>query len=174
MNDALRITRRRMGEAVVLELAGRLDASLDRELLVAIDAQIQKGDTRVVLDCAGLDYLGSRGVSAFIAVIDDLRSKGGDLKLASVSPQGALVLNRLGVSHLIQSFATSGEAAAAFSVPIVEFLKDGGLETVVGAEDGPVVHASSCAAVGKIRTVVTYVSKKQARDAGLRPCRRCC
>ena len=172
--DGLRITKRRQGEAVVLELAGRLDASLDRQLLAAIDAQLEAGEARVVLDCAGLAYLGSRGVSAFIAVLDDLRARGGDLKLACVSPQGALVLNRLGVSHLIQSFATPGEAAAAFSVPIVEFLKDGGLETFVGSEEGPVFHASSCAMVKKIRTLVTYVSKKQARDAGLRPCLRCC
>lgn len=172
--SALRITRRRQGEAVVLELAGRLDATLDQQLLQAIDAQVEKGETRVVLDCEGLEYLGSRGVSVFIAVLDDLRSRGGDLKLAGISPQAGLVLDRLGVSHLIQRFATPGEAAAAFSVPIGEFMKDGGLETFVGSEDGPVFHASGCAAVGRIRTVVTYVSKKQARDAGLRPCRRCC
>ena len=173
VTGGLRITRRSQGGAVVLELRGRLEASLDRHLLAALQAQVEAGDRRVVVDCSGLDYLGSRGVSAFIAVIDDLRGRGGDLKLCGVPPQAALVLDRLGVSRLLQRFATPGEAAAAFSVPIEEFLQDGGLETFVGSEGGAVFHASDCAAVRKIRTVVTYVSKKAARDAGLRPCRRC-
>jgi hypothetical protein len=113
-------------------------------------------------------------VSAFIAVIDDLRNRGGDLKVAAVSPQGSMVLDRLGVSRLIQRFATPGEAAAAFAIPIDEFLKNGGLETFVSPEVGRVFHASGCASVRAIHTVVTWVSRKQARDAGLRPCRKCC
>jgi len=169
----LRITRRRQGEAVVLELAGRLDASLDRHLLKALESLTEADERRIVLDCGGLEYLGSRGVSAFIAVIDDLRAQGGDLKLAGVTPQAGLVLDRLGVSKLLQRFATAGEAAAAFSVPIDEFLKDGGLETFVGSLGSAVFHASGCPSVKKIRALVTYVSRKQARDAGLRPCRKC-
>ncbi len=170
----LRITRRKQGEVAVLELSGRLDASLDRHLLQAIESLMEAGERSIVLDCGSLEYLGSRGVSAFIAVIDDLRAQGGDLKLAGVSPQAGLVLDRLGVSKLLQRFATAGEAAAAFAVPIGEFLKDGGLETFVGSEGGTVFHASGCPAVKRIRSVVTYVSRKQARDAGLRPCRTCC
>ncbi|HLF91918.1 MAG TPA: STAS domain-containing protein, partial [Planctomycetota bacterium] len=61
----LRITRRKQGEAVVLELAGRLDASLDRHLLHALEALTEAGERRIVLDLGGLEYLGSRGVSAF-------------------------------------------------------------------------------------------------------------
>ena len=110
----LRITRRKQGEAVVLELAGRLDASLDRHLLHALEALTEAGERRIVLDLGGLEYLGSRGVSAFIAVIDDLRAQGGDLKLAGVTRQAGWVLDRLGVSKLLQRFATAGEAAAAF------------------------------------------------------------
>jgi anti-sigma B factor antagonist len=174
LDRGLRLSRRTLADVVVLELHGRLDAALDRGLLQALGAHLEKGERRIVVDCAGLEYLGSRGVSAFIAVIDDLRGRGGDLKLAAVPSQAALVLDRLGVSRLIQRFATAGEAAAAFEVPIEEFLKDGGLDTFVSSEGGRIFHASGCTAVRAIRRVVTYVSKKQARDGGLRPCRKCC
>ena len=92
------IKRRRVGETVVLELNGRLDASLDRNVVGALQSHIDKGDQRIVIDCGGFDYLGSPGVSAFIAVIDILRGRGGDLKLARATPQAGLVLDRLGVS----------------------------------------------------------------------------
>ena len=169
----LRITRRTRGDVEILELRGRLEASLEEILLREIRAVLERGGRRVVLDCGGLEYLSSRGVSAFIAVIDDLRAGGGDLKLAWVKPQAAVVLDRLGVSKLIQRFDTAEAAVEAFRIPIAEFLSDGGLDVFISAPEGKVFHTSGCASVRRIGTAVTYPSKKQARDAGLQPCRRC-
>jgi anti-sigma B factor antagonist len=170
---ALRITRRSLGDVAVLELRGRLEGSLERALVREIQGVIDRGGRRVVLDCGGLEFLSSRGVSAFLAVLEDLRAGGGDLKLAWVKPQAAVVLDRLGVSRLIQRFDTAEAAAEAFRIPIAEFLSQGGLDVFVSSPAGRVFHASGCASVRRIGTAVTYPSKKQARDAGLAPCRRC-
>jgi len=170
---ALRIAERPSGTAVVLELAGRLEAPLDGPLLGRLESLAEAGRIRVVLDGAGLDYLASRGVSAFIAAVDTLRTRGGDLKLARISRQGALVLDRLGVSRLIQRFDTVEEAVQAFEVPIEDCLVEGGLESFVAAADSMVFHASGCRFVSRVREAKKFASRREAKGAGLRPCRRC-
>jgi anti-sigma B factor antagonist len=173
VGDALQIVRKEQGGIGILELRGRLETSLDPALLRALEGLSESGLPRVVVDCSGLEFLGSGGVSVFVAVLDDLRARGGDLKLAGVKPQAALVLERLGISKLIQHFGTVAEAAQAFRVPIEEYLSGGGLARFVASPEGGVFHASECAAARKIRRAVTYLSKKTAREAGLRACRRC-
>lgn len=169
----LRIATRFRDRFAVVELSGRLDASLDLRLMKEFERLKERGTKDVILDCAGLDYLSSRGVSAFIAGLDDLRGRGGDLKLIRVRPEAALVLDRLGVSHVIQRFETEDAAVRAFATPIEDFLSAGGLEVFMAAGGGGTFHASSCSSVRRIRQPRTFASKKEAREAGLRPCRRC-
>ncbi len=56
----------------VVRLRGRLDEPLDPDIRGRIEDLVRRGTTRIVVDCSGLAYLGSRGVSVFIAVLDDL------------------------------------------------------------------------------------------------------
>ena len=173
-SPALDVKVENRGALTVLRLKGRLDVPLDRELTKRLDALVQKGRTRLIVDGAGLSYVSSRGVSVFIAMVDELRQRGGDLKLVGVRPQGVLVLDRLGVCKLIQRFASLDEAVAAFETPIEEFLVAGGLDTFVSAPGGKIFHASECAYARRIRWRESHASKKEARNAGLRSCRRCC
>ena len=124
--NALRVDLRIQGKCAFLYLHGRLDNQFERIVLRAIESVKETGVYRVVVDCSGLSYLSSRGVSVFIAMIDELRAEGGDLKLAAVSDGAALVLDRLGVSKLIQRFSTTGEAMADFETPIELKFEDAG------------------------------------------------
>ncbi len=170
---ALRIELRRRGECVVFDLKGRLDVPFERDLLREIEKVANGGDTRVIVNCEGLTYLSSRGISAFIAIIDNLRARDGDLKVVGVNPQGALVLDRLGVSKLLQRFKTVDQAVEAFRVPIEDYFSKDGLDVFRASADGRVFHASRCASVRRIKRVVKYASKKECREAGLKACRRC-
>jgi anti-anti-sigma factor len=158
----------------ILALEGRLDNSLDQDFLRNIEALRREGQHRIVVDCGKLAYVNSRGASAFISVVDDLRESKGDLKLASLKPEAAFVLDRLGISKLIQCFETADAAVRAFATPIEDYQSDGGLDIFIASTDGKVFHASGCKSVRSIRTVRSFVSKKEARAADLRPCRRCC
>lgn len=158
-------------DVAVITLVGRLDASLDKGVLDVFEKVRDRGAVNLVADCGGLEYLGSRGVSAFIAILDPLREKGGDLKLARVRPEGALILDRLGVSKVVQRFDTVEAAVAAFATPIQDFLSSGGLDVFVGSAS--VFHASACGSARRLVHFRSFASKKEARDAGLRPCRRC-
>ncbi len=171
---AVRVRPVREGGGAVLEISGRLEAPLHPEMRDEIDRLLDRGRHRIIVDCSGLEYLGSRGVSIFIAVIDEVRARGGDLKLAGVRPQAAVVLDRLGVTRLIQVFRSVDEAVRAFEAPIGDYMGKGGLDVFVGSREGRVFHASRCDRARRIGQAVTYPSKKAAREAGRRPCRRCC
>ena len=162
------------GDVRVVKLSGRLDETFEKKLAKTLAALLEKSDVRVVVDLRELSYLNSRGVSAFIATVDALREAGGDLKLAGAPAQAKLVLERLGVDRLIQQFAAVDEAVDAFKVPIQEFLTNGALDVFVTTPRGKTFHASDCPKVKRLKSVKILTSKKAARDAGLKPCPRCC
>ncbi len=171
---SLRIDARLRGDVAVLDLHGRLDVPFELDLMRRIERLVSEGYRRIVVDCSGLDYLSSRGVSAFIAMLDDIREADGDLKLVGVTPQASMVLERLGVARLIQQFAFLDAALQAFDTSIGEYLAKEGLDFFVASETGRVFHASRCRSAARIRRRLTFPSKEHARRAGLRACRRCC
>jgi anti-anti-sigma factor len=171
---ALRLQVRERGDVRVVELAGRLDETFEAAIASTLTDLVEKRLVRVVIDLSKLAYLNSRGVSVFIAAVDDLRAAGGDLKMVGAPPQAKLVLERLGVDRLLQQFLTVDEAVSAFEVPIQDFLSGGGLDSFVVGVRSKTFHASGCAKVKKLKSVRLLASKKAARDAGLTPCPRCC
>jgi anti-anti-sigma factor len=158
---------------MVLELGGRLSEVMERTLQSEFDKIAQQGFSRIVVDCAHLAYVNSRGVSIFIAVIDDLRENGGDLKLARLNAQSLTVFTRLGLTKFIQVFESVGAALKAFDTPIGDFLSDGGIDTFVGVISTKLFHTSACPEVGSLTTVNLYPSRKDAKAAGFTPCTRC-
>lgn len=171
---ALRLETLKSDDVHILRISGRLDQTFETAIAEALEKLVDHGQVRVIADLSGLEFLNSRGVSVFIAAVDDLREAGGDLKIAGAPAQAKLVLQRLGIDRLLQQFATVGEAVGAFAVPIQEFLSQGGIDVFVAAEKGKTFHASSCARVKRLKAVQILASKKTARDAGLQPCRSCC
>ncbi|HLY73440.1 MAG TPA: STAS domain-containing protein, partial [Planctomycetota bacterium] len=98
----------------IFRLSGRLDDTFDEVMTRRLTEILNTRVNRIIVDLSGLRYMNSRGVSAFIAVVDDLRQKGGDLKMAGAKPQAKLVLERLGISLILQHLETVEEAVEAF------------------------------------------------------------
>ncbi len=169
----LRVDVVQWGDESVVALEGRLDETFEQTLVGVFNRLLEKKRVRVVLDLRRLQYLNSRGVSAFIAAADTFRGLGGDVKLSGAPAQARLVLERLGVDRLLQQFDTPEEAMKAFVVPIAEFMSNGGLEVFVVGARSKTFHASGCAKVKRLKSVRLLSSKKAARDAGLRACSRC-
>ena len=60
----LRINEERRGGALVLALTGRLGASSAVFLDVAVSEAVGRGDSRLVIDLEGVDYVSSAGLKA--------------------------------------------------------------------------------------------------------------
>jgi anti-sigma B factor antagonist len=73
--DLLAVSRER-GIAVVAPAVKRLDAAVAPAFRQAVLQLVEAGDTRLVLDLAGLEFLDSSGLGAMVAILKALGSRG--------------------------------------------------------------------------------------------------
>lgn len=73
--DLLAVKRER-GVAVIAPTVKRLDASVAPAFKQAVVQLIEGGDTRLVLDLAGLEFLDSSGLGAMVSILKALGQRG--------------------------------------------------------------------------------------------------
>ncbi len=98
----------------VLDLKGELDAHTASELEAAIKKCQDDSVYRIVVNGANLNYISSAGLGVFMAYIEDLRSKGGDIKIAALQPKVFNVFDLLGFPMLFDIVDTEEEAIEKF------------------------------------------------------------
>ena len=79
-----------------LYLKGYLDAHTAPVLEEAISKIINDGRTNILVNFSNLDYISSAGLGVFMAFIEDLREKGGDIKMSDMKPKVYSVFDLLG------------------------------------------------------------------------------
>lgn len=95
-------------------LHGYLDAHTAPSLEEEIERVLESGCHRIVVDFANLDYISSAGLGVFMVFIEQIRSSGGDIKLAAMRPNVFSVFDLLGFPVLFTIAPTVAEAIAAF------------------------------------------------------------
>jgi anti-sigma B factor antagonist len=106
-------TRTEAGTAIVT-ITGRLTLGRDLERLeTAVSEAITAGQTRIVLDVAGLDYLDSSGVGTIVGCLSNAKKAGGDLRLAGTSPRVARIFQLTGVNALVTVYPDLAAALGA-------------------------------------------------------------
>jgi|HigsolmetaAR201D_1030396.scaffolds.fasta_scaffold12377_2 anti-sigma B factor antagonist len=114
------ISIRQLQRVDVISLSGRLDASSSPELKREIDALLDKGRARLVLDLTNLETLSSAG----LRVIADARKRarafkltdleGGDVRIAGPSKYIREVLDLTGFSTMLQIYDDTLSAVGSF------------------------------------------------------------
>jgi anti-sigma B factor antagonist len=107
-----RIERTEQGGAVVLALDGFLDAHTAPQFENAISDEASAGHLRLIADCRELSYISSAGLGVFMSFIEEIREKGGDIKLAGITPKVYQVFEVLGF-HELFDIVDGVEAALA-------------------------------------------------------------
>lgn len=125
LNDAcggsfMDISIRQLQRVDVLSLSGRLDASSSPELKREIEALLDKGRARLVLDLTNLETLSSAG----LRVLADARKRarafkitdleGGDVRIAGPSKYIREVLDLTGFSTMLQIYEDTLSAVGSF------------------------------------------------------------
>jgi anti-anti-sigma factor len=161
----------------VVRLDGRLDETTEEPLTKVFERLMNRGFCRIALDCTKLIFLNSHGVSSFVSYIDEARARGGDMKFFGMSAEARIVMERLGLSNFVQTFANEDEALKAFELPIDEYMSRGALAEYVSTDgrSDRFFHLSYCTAAQKIHEEdrVYFESKWHARNSGKLPCKRC-
>jgi hypothetical protein len=99
------------------------------------------------------------------------------MKFFGMSAEARIVMERLGLSNFVQTFANEDEALKAFELPIDEYMSRGALAEYVSTDgrSDRFFHLSYCTAAQKIHEEdrVYFESKWHARNSGKLPCKRC-
>jgi anti-sigma B factor antagonist len=96
-------------------LKGELDAHTAPELENAISNLLLKGRTNFLINFKELDYISSAGLGVFMAFIEEIRQKGGDIKMAEMRPKVFSIFDLLGFPILFDIEKEENDALIKFT-----------------------------------------------------------
>lgn len=119
MND-FSLRTRHDGTATIIDIDGFLDAHTAPQLEEELQRLIDQGHLALVIDFTRLQYISSAGLGVFMAYIEEIREKGGDMVLSGMSENIYNVFDLLGFPLLFGICATTEEALLRFTSPPVD------------------------------------------------------
>lgn len=102
------------GSIEILDLKGELDAHTASELEAAFQRCTSDERFNIVVNGEQLQYISSAGLGVFMAYIEDVRDRGGDIKIAALQPKVFNVFDLLGFPILFEIVEDEQEAIAGF------------------------------------------------------------
>jgi anti-sigma B factor antagonist len=73
-------------EYSIISVEGRVDTTNASEFEKAMMEVIEKGGTKIILNCAGLNYISSSGLRVFLIVQKKMMAIKGDFRLTNLQP----------------------------------------------------------------------------------------
>jgi anti-sigma B factor antagonist len=113
--SALTIARRTQDAVAILDVRGEVDMHTAADLEAALQQCLADDCNRIVFNGGGLDYISSAGLGVFMAYIEDVRERGGDIKIAALQPKVFDVFDLLGFPMLFDIVETEQEALERFA-----------------------------------------------------------
>ncbi|TDF97145.1 STAS domain-containing protein [Paenibacillus piri] len=109
----MKITERAVGDVVVLDIQGRLDANTSGTLEAQFMNLIGQGHTKFVFGLAGLDYVSSAGLRILLTAAKKLKALKGSLALVQMTDNVKEVFDMSGFSAIFTIYGTEAEALGA-------------------------------------------------------------
>jgi anti-sigma B factor antagonist len=104
----------RQGDVSVLSVNGFLDAHTAPKFEKSMQEEVDAGRFRMIVDCAGLTYISSAGLGVFMSFVEDVREKGGDIKICGLTDDVYQVFDILGFPALFDIVADRQAAIDKF------------------------------------------------------------
>ena len=99
----------------IIYLNGFLDAHTAPELEAAISKLIENEKYKILVNFTELEYISSAGLGVFMAFIEEVREKGGDIKLCCMQQRVFSVFDLLGFPLLFDIVDTEEQAISKFN-----------------------------------------------------------
>ncbi len=117
-DDSLKINLQRVdgvSGCVVLYLTGYIDTYNSNFFQKRVSRAVEAGYTRLIFNCAGLNYVSSTGIGSFTFFLREVKPRGGDLVLLEIRPKVYEVFQLLGFSQFFNIKDNLEEAVEFFS-----------------------------------------------------------
>jgi len=101
-------------DITLLRVSGYIDTTTSPELQKIIAREINNGSHQFIIDLGGVHYVSSAGWGIFVGEIRGLREKGGDLKIAQMTPDVFEVFEMLEFNRILTCYDALEEAIDDF------------------------------------------------------------
>lgn len=98
----------------ILSLSGALDSSSANELKTNVSQIIKMKEPYVVIDLEEVEFIDSSGLGSLVSSYRNINQVGGDVKLASPSPQARELLELTRMDKLFDIYESPSKAAESF------------------------------------------------------------
>lgn len=100
---------------VVKRMPEKVNQREARKFLADVQPFLNADRPQLVFDLSAIRQLDAAGVEMLLHCVSEVMKRDGDLKLASLSPQAAMVLELTRTDRLFEIYDNSTEAARSFS-----------------------------------------------------------
>lgn len=102
----------------VIRLEGAVDAHTAPQFEEAVQTVIDRGENKIIVDCAKLAYISSAGLGVFMGFIEEVREMSGDIKICGLSDKAKQPFEILGFESLYDFCADVESAKKQFDEPV--------------------------------------------------------
>lgn len=102
-------------DVLVVDMVGRLDSRTSGPVSTELNALVQGGRRKLVLNLAGVDYMSSAGLRAILVAAKLMQVHDGALKICAANPSVQHVMEVSGIGSLLNLCASEQEALAALA-----------------------------------------------------------
>jgi anti-sigma B factor antagonist len=99
----------------IIMLEGFVDAHTAPQFERAVQSEIDAGRIRIVVDCTQLNYISSAGLGVFMSFIEEVRERGGDIKISGLVPKVKHTFEILGFQDIFEMLDDLPTAAQRFA-----------------------------------------------------------
>lgn len=110
MAQELKVTARRQGSIMVLDLQGDVTMFAEAELTRAYHTAVDASAHELVLNFAGTEYINSAGIAIIISLLTEARASGVTLVISGLSSHYQKIFRMVGLTQYAEVF-DSEEAA---------------------------------------------------------------
>ena len=109
---ALSIADDQQGTAVVVGLSGQLDTLTAKSFETHLASHIARGQTRIIVDLAEVNYVSSYGLRVFLLTAKQLRNDRRAFTICRLTPEVARIFKISGFDKILTIHETLGDAVA--------------------------------------------------------------
>lgn len=102
---------RQVGDVTVISPRGFINAHTVRQFEQSLSQALEDGHEKIP---SGLAYIASAGLGVIMGFIEDVRAKGGDIRLAELNDTVFNIFEVLGFNHLCQVLASEQEGVESY------------------------------------------------------------
>jgi anti-sigma B factor antagonist len=99
----------------IIFLEGFVDAHTAPQFENAIQSEIEAGRHHIIVNCEKLNYISSAGLGVFMSFIEEVRERGGDIKICGLAPKVKHTFEILGFQDLFEMLDDQPAAVARFT-----------------------------------------------------------